>query len=140
MIIHETVVQGDGQQFHQFHLHGGIGSEFLTGIGNENLVCCKNAVAWKSERSVLSDCLPGCKRAGKKEEEYMKNEHDEWTCTACGYCSTSRFIGDICPRCGMTYWHCRVCGFTMPDVACPDVCPECHAKCKFTNITCYIPG
>lgn len=70
----------------------------------------------------------------------MKNMHDVWTCTECGYTSTDRFTRDICPQCGMTYWHCRVCGFTMVGAASPDVCPECHAKCEFINITCYIPG
>ena len=70
----------------------------------------------------------------------MKYEYDEWICTECGYTSTSRFVGDICPRCGMTYWHCSMCGFTMVGAAVPNVCPECHAKCEFTNLGCYIPG
>lgn len=70
----------------------------------------------------------------------MNNEYDVWTCTECGYTSTHRFIGDICPRCGMTYWHCRMCGFTMVSAAAPDICPECNAKCEFINMTCYIPG
>ena len=69
----------------------------------------------------------------------MKNEHDVWMCTECGYTAAKRFVGDICPRCGMTYWWCRVCGFTMVAIACPDVCPECHAKYEFLNITCYVP-
>jgi rubrerythrin len=70
----------------------------------------------------------------------MKNEHDVWMCTECGHTAVKRFIGDICPRCGMTYWRCRACGFTMVGAVSPDVCPECHAKCEFINITCYIPG
>ena len=70
----------------------------------------------------------------------MKDERNVWTCTECGYASTKRFIGDICPKCGLTYWHCRVCGLTMVGAASPDVCPECDAKCKFINIGCYIPG
>ena len=70
----------------------------------------------------------------------MKNEHNRWMCTECGYSSTKRFIGDICPRCGMTYWHCRECGFTMVGADCPNVCPECNAKYEFVNITCYVPG
>jgi rubrerythrin len=69
----------------------------------------------------------------------VKNEKEKWICTECGYASTNRFDGDICPRCGMTYWHCRVCGFTVVGAASPNVCPECHAKCEFINITCYIP-
>jgi rubrerythrin len=70
----------------------------------------------------------------------MKNEHNVWMCTECGYTAAKRFIGDICPRCGLTYWRCRVCSFTMIGAASPDVCPECHAKCEFSNITCYVPG
>lgn len=70
----------------------------------------------------------------------MNNEHDVWTCTECGYSSTNRFIGDICPRCGMTYWRCSECGFTTVSIAPPDVCPECSIPSDFVNITCYIPG
>ena len=70
----------------------------------------------------------------------MKNESDKWMCTECGYSSSIRFMGDICPKCGMTYWHCRVCGFTLVGADSPDVCPECQAKCGFINITCYVPG
>jgi rubrerythrin len=70
----------------------------------------------------------------------MVNQHDVWMCTECGYTAAKRFIGDICPRCGLTYWRCRVCSFTTIDAFPPDVCPECHAKCEFSNITCYVPG
>ena len=70
----------------------------------------------------------------------MNNEHDVWTCTECGYTSTNRFSGDICPRCGMTYWRCSECGFTFIAAAPPDLCPECGVPCNFINITCYIPG
>jgi len=70
----------------------------------------------------------------------MNNENDVWTCTECGYTSTNRFIGDICPRCGMTYWRCSECGFTFVAAAPPDFCPECSVSCDFVNITCYIPG
>lgn len=70
----------------------------------------------------------------------MNNEHDVWTCTECGYTSTNRFIGDICPRCSMTYWRCSECGFTFIAAAPPDLCPECGVTCNFVNITCYIPG
>ena len=70
----------------------------------------------------------------------MNNEHDGWTCTECGYTSTKRFIGDICPRCGMTYWRCSECGFTFVAAAPFDLCPECGVPCDFINITCYIPG
>jgi rubrerythrin len=70
----------------------------------------------------------------------MNNEHDVWTCTECGHTATNRFIGDICPRCGMTYWRCSECGFTFVAAAPPDLCPECSVPCEFVNITCYIPG
>jgi rubrerythrin len=70
----------------------------------------------------------------------MNNEQDEWVCTECGYTSTIRFVGDICPNCGMTYWRCSMCGFTMVDAVPPDVCPECHENCEFINLGCYIPG
>ena len=70
----------------------------------------------------------------------MNNENDVWTCTECGYTSTNRFIGDVCPRCGMTYWRCSECGFTFVASAPPDLCPECGVPRDFVNITCYIPG
>ncbi len=70
----------------------------------------------------------------------MKNDQDMWMCTECGYTSAERFIGDICPNCGMTYWHCNTCGYTVVGAVSPVVCPECHAKCEFVNIGCYIPG
>ena len=70
----------------------------------------------------------------------MKNEHDVWMCTECGYMSEKRFFADICPRCGLTYWRCRVCSFTTVGAAAPETCPECNAKCQFSNITCYVPG
>jgi rubrerythrin len=70
----------------------------------------------------------------------MKNEHDAWVCTECGYMASNRFIGDICPRCGMTYWRCCACGFTLVATVQPDYCPECGQNCHFANITCYIPG
>jgi rubrerythrin len=70
----------------------------------------------------------------------MKNEQDVWVCTECGYTASHRFIGDICPRCGMTYWRCAECGFTFVASAQPDCCPECGENCNFDNITCYIPG
>lgn len=70
----------------------------------------------------------------------MKNEHDAWMCTECGYTASNRFIGDICPRCGMTYWRCCACGFTFVAAAPSDICPECGEHCNFINITCYIPG
>jgi rubrerythrin len=70
----------------------------------------------------------------------MKNEHDAWVCTECGYTAYNRFISDICPRCGMTYWMCSACGFTFVASARPGCCPECGENCNFVNITCYIPG
>jgi rubrerythrin len=70
----------------------------------------------------------------------MQNEQDLWMCTECGYTSTDRFIGDICPRCGLTYWQCPVCGFTMVGATASVVCPECQTESEFINISCYIPG
>lgn len=70
----------------------------------------------------------------------MKKEKGNWMCTECGYADSNRFIGDICPRCGMTYWKCSECDFTFAAAAIPDFCPECSVPCDFVNITCYIPG
>ena len=67
-------------------------------------------------------------------------EEENWICMNCGYSSSKKFIGDICPNCGLTDWRCSRCGFVITAAALPDVCPECGEECDFTNITCYIPG
>lgn len=73
----------------------------------------------------------------KKEEK--KKEEEKWVCAHCGYESSGKFTGDICPECGLTYWKCPECGFTITAPTPPDICPECKVKCDFKNITCYIP-
>ena len=69
----------------------------------------------------------------------MENKLDKWVCDLCGYTSSGRFVGDICPKCGLTYWKCANCGFLITTETPPDVCPECVQKCEFKNVTCYIP-
>ena len=70
----------------------------------------------------------------------MENKLDKWVCDLCGYTSSGRFVGDICPECGLTYWKCANCGFLITTETPPDVCPGCGQKCEFKNVTCYIPG
>ena len=75
-----------------------------------------------------------------KQDAYkMDTKPDKWVCALCDYTSSEKFVGDICPKCGLTYWKCAECGFLVTAAAPPDVCPECGAKCEFINVTCYIP-
>jgi rubrerythrin len=67
------------------------------------------------------------------------NKPGKWVCAHCGHTSSGKFIGDICPNCGLPYWKCAECGFLITTAEPPDECPECGAKCEFINITCYIP-
>ncbi len=69
----------------------------------------------------------------------MENRQENWTCARCGYTSNGRFVGDICPQCGLTYWKCSNCHFTITAAKPPDVCPQCQETCGFINITCYTP-
>ena len=69
----------------------------------------------------------------------MENKPDKWVCDLCGYTSSGRFVGDICPECGLTYWKCANCGYLITTETPPDACPECEQKCEFKNVTCYIP-
>ncbi|MEJ2166836.1 MAG: hypothetical protein P8X90_15005 [Desulfobacterales bacterium] len=69
----------------------------------------------------------------------MENKLDKWVCDLCGYTSSGRFVGDICPECGLTYWKCANCGYLITTETPPDACPECEQKCEFKNVTCYIP-
>ena len=69
----------------------------------------------------------------------MKQTEEKTACALCGYTSSGKFVGDICPGCGLTYWKCHNCGYTITAATPPDVCPECHKKCDFLNITSYIP-
>jgi len=69
----------------------------------------------------------------------MENNQENSVCAFCGYTADGRFVGDICPNCGLTYWKCSKCGFTLTAAVAPDDCPECGEKCNFKNITCYTP-
>jgi rubrerythrin len=69
----------------------------------------------------------------------MYENQNIWMCTECGHTASNRFPEDICPRCNLTYWKCADCSYTLAAQAAPDICPECHQKCRFLNITCYIP-
>jgi rubrerythrin len=69
----------------------------------------------------------------------MQTEQKQWTCVRCGFTSSDRFVGDICPECGLTYWKCSQCGFLVTTEKPPMVCPECGSKCEFINVTCYLP-
>ena len=62
-----------------------------------------------------------------------------WVCVECGYSSSRRFNGDICPKCKMTYWQCTQCGFAYAAEVPSPVCPECGNTCDFNNISGYIP-
>ena len=55
----------------------------------------------------------------------MAEKQDNWECAHCGYTADGRFVGDICPQCGLTYWKCEKCGFLITVEKPPDVCPEC---------------
>ncbi len=63
----------------------------------------------------------------------------KWVCAHCGYSSSSAFVGDICPQCGLIYWKCGNCGFLITAATPPAVCPECGERCEFKNVTCYTP-
>ncbi len=69
----------------------------------------------------------------------MNNAATQWNCAHCGYFSTVRFPGDICPACKQTDWHCSKCGYTLTATEAPSSCIECRAIDSFTNISCYIP-
>ena len=73
------------------------------------------------------------------EVNKMEQRDKEMECALCGYTSSGKFVGDICPGCGLTYWKCHNCGYTITAAAPPNVCPECHEKCDFLNIMCYTP-
>jgi rubrerythrin len=81
----------------------------------------------------------GCEKERDMEKDKMKNKQENSVCALCGYTADGRFVGDICPNCGLTYWKCSKCGFTLTAAVPPDDCPECGEKCNFKNITCYTP-
>ncbi|CAD7769348.1 hypothetical protein FHEFKHOI_01728 [Candidatus Methanoperedenaceae archaeon GB50] len=68
-----------------------------------------------------------------------KEEKEISKCALCGYTASGKFVGDICPECGLTYWKCINCGYIITAAAPPDVCPSCGDKSGFINITCYTP-
>lgn len=74
-----------------------------------------------------------------QEVEEMKNKPEKYVCALCGYTADGRFVGDICPNCGLTYWKCEKCGFLITAAKPPDVCPECGERCDFIDVSCYIP-
>lgn len=69
----------------------------------------------------------------------MQKEQEKWICAHCGYTADGKFVGDICPQCGLTYWKCSKCGFLITAAVPPDVCPGCGENSGFLNVTCYIP-
>jgi rubredoxin len=52
----------------------------------------------------------------------MGSQPEKWVCAHCGYSSQGKFVGDICPNCGLTYWKCSGCGFLLTAEGPPDVC------------------
>jgi rubrerythrin len=69
----------------------------------------------------------------------MAGDPQKYTCAHCGYESSGKFVGDICPKCGLTYWKCGHCGFLITASKAPVTCPQCGQKCEFRNVTCYLP-
>jgi rubredoxin len=51
----------------------------------------------------------------------MENKLKQYVCALCGYTADSKFEGDICPNCGLTYWKCEKCGFLITAAKPPDV-------------------
>ena len=83
---------------------------------------------------------PKCGSLMTKESKIeMQNPKEKRKCAFCGYTAFAKFVGDICPNCGLTYWKCNKCGFTITTAIPPDVCRECGERCNFVNITCYTP-
>ena len=69
----------------------------------------------------------------------MGKEQEKYACALCGYTADGRFVGDICPECGLTYWKCSKCGFLITAGKPPEICPECSERDCFIDVTCYIP-
>ena len=42
----------------------------------------------------------------QKEGDEMDMKPKQWVCAHCGYTANGKFVGDICPQCGLTYWKC----------------------------------
>ena len=69
----------------------------------------------------------------------MGKEQQKYECALCGYTADGRFVGDICPECGLTYWKCSECRFLFTAGKPPKVCPGCGKECDFIDVTCYTP-
>ncbi len=69
----------------------------------------------------------------------MAEKQEKWICAHCGYTSSGKFVGDICPQCDLTYWKCGGCGFLVTAGTPPDGCPSCGEKHDFLNVNCYTP-
>jgi rubrerythrin len=69
----------------------------------------------------------------------MKIDSKPRVCGICGYTANGRFVGDICPKCGLTYWRCANCGYTFSAKMAPDACSKCGEACSFKDVTCYTP-
>jgi rubredoxin len=39
----------------------------------------------------------------------------------------------------MEHWMCSECGYLLEAETPPDRCPSCQNKCRFDNVSCYIP-
>ena len=83
----------------------------------------------------------GLSNKGGQEMEVneMEQREREMQCAICGYTASGKFVGDICPDCGLTYWKWHNCGYTITAAGLPGVCPECYEKYDFLSITCYTP-
>ena len=68
----------------------------------------------------------------------MAKAYEKWVCTHCGYTADNRFVGDICPMCGLTYWKCGKCGFLFTTSVLPDACPKCGERNNFKDVTCCL--
>jgi rubrerythrin len=55
----------------------------------------------------------------------MADDPQKYTCAHCGYESSGKFVGDICPKCGLTYWKCGHRGFLITASKAPVTCPQC---------------
>jgi len=52
--------------------------------------------------------LLGRSREGWKGVIHVKEKPEKWVYAHCGYDASGRFVGDICPQCGLTYWKCKM--------------------------------
>jgi len=88
----------------------------------------------------------------------------KWRCIVCGYVHTGEEPPEKCPVCGVPKykfgknieekteektveqtgipqgeWKCSNCGYALRASVPPDICPGCKEKCRFIDVTCYIP-